>query len=164
MWYRIECRRLISSKGPRSSSRIGNIFSPSLPVLLLMDDHSALTKAYRTQLRQELRQKLIDAPHEITHPALAAPIKINWAGIKHCTSGNLTKLLRQAEALRRLPLLLAKASYSHHEPDNKEFPRPGVGAHLFNASYSLNEEMQQVWLLVRETPDGLFLYDLDLVR
>lgn len=116
--------------------------------------------------RQELRQFLreVIAGQQVRHSLLPKPVYLNWQGLKHCLASTSAEPFRQFAALRQLPQLLAGATYSHYEPDNHLPPRLGVGVHILYAACELNSEPYQVWLRVRETPDGLFFYDLGVVR
>lgn len=116
--------------------------------------------------RQVLRQFLQEsvAGQQVQHPALPRIVNLNWQGLKHSLSSTSREPLRQFESLRQLPQILATAQYSRYEPDNHNPPRKGVGVHVLYADCEFEGQKYQVWLRIRETPDGLFFYDLGVVR
>ncbi len=116
----------------------------------------------RQQLRVWLQETVVG--QQVKCLGFKRPVVLNWQGLKHCLSSTSAEPFRQFAALRQLPQLLAGATYSHYEPDNHLPSRLGVGVHILYAACELNSEPYQVWLRVRETPDGLFFYDLGVVR
>lgn len=121
-----------------------------------------LLKIERKKLSQELKENL--SGKTITHSQLLQPVIFNWQGLKHCLSSTSIEPAKQFYALRQLPQLLVGARYSHYEPDSHTPPRTGVGIHILYASCDLIDDQYGVWLRVRETPDGLYFYDLGVVR
>ena len=93
---------------------------------------------------------------KISHEQLPGEILFNRRGLKHCLSRKYPPYNRE-----RL-LLLSKSVHDRKEADKHAENRPGVFVHIFYCSHVINEIEHDVWLSVRETPAGLFFYDLGI--
>ena len=116
--------------------------------------------------RLKIREWLLTnvAGQQMWHPAITSQINLNPKGIKHYLHNTSVEPERQFHALCQMPQLLVGARYSHYKADNHLPPRKGVGVHVLYADCELDQVAYQVWLRVKVTPEGLYFYDLGVVR
>ena len=102
------------------------------------------------------------ANKKISHEQLPSEILFNRRGLKHCLSRKYPPYNRERLLLLPEAPLLSKSVYDRKEADKHAENRPGVFVHVFYCSHVINEIECNIWLSVRETPAGLFFYDVGI--